>query len=117
MTWAGGRPTKSETDRRIRTAAFAATPTEFALLTRNADAAGLSLSAYLRAVILQSTGIAPPPQDHRLRVAAVRELSRIGNNLNQIARSYNIGNDRSDALADALHQLERTIMELIDHDA
>lgn len=52
------------------------------LLTENAKACGLSKSAYLRKLLRGSKPKALPPVDY---LKVIKELKRIGNNLNQIA--------------------------------
>lgn len=70
------------------------TDEERAAIAAKADAAGLTLAAYLRAAALGSPG---PRARRRLPVSHVAlrqllgELGRVGNNVNQIARALNSG--------------------------
>lgn len=61
---------------------------EYETLCKKAKQCGLSKSAYLRRLILDKPVKARPPEAiHELYV----EINRIGNNINQIARSVNAG--------------------------
>lgn len=119
------RPTKTDPGlRRTATAAFAVTQGEASALAARADAAGLSLSAYLREIVLAADAAARPTQAAargadatRIKVGAVRELSRLGNNLNQLARLYHSGRDVPVRTEAVLARTEAAIMELIAHDA
>jgi hypothetical protein len=55
-------------------------------LELNASIAGLKASAYIRHVI---SNVKPPV--HKFDQALVRQVAKIGNNLNQIAKHVNIG--------------------------
>ena len=71
------------------------TDEEFASVTQRADKAGLALAAFLRASGLD--GDAGPraqrrlPADHKALRQILGHVGRIGNNINQIARSLNSG--------------------------
>ena len=74
------RPRLDEEERRARTVGVRVTAAEAAELRERAQAAGLSMGAYLRRRAL----------GQRVRIAAeLRELNRIGVNLNQMARALN----------------------------
>lgn len=103
----------AETERQGRTVRMIHrwTPAEREALTARAKAAGVSVSAYVRAAALE--GEAPAPKRRRssetrprLDPAEFRQLVAIGNNLNQIARALNaerpdlIGGDLGEALAE-----------------
>ena len=76
------RPRLGEAERRRRTVGVRVTETEAAELRERAQAARLSMGAYLR-----RRGLG-----QRVRSAAeLRELNRIGVNLNQMARTLNSG--------------------------
>lgn len=62
------------------------TPGELAVLRRKAHAAGLPLSTYLRRAGLQKTIRARRGQAER---DTIYQLSKLGNNLNQLARAAN----------------------------
>ena len=81
---AGGRPRLDEQERRARTVGVRVTATEAAELRERAQAARLSMGAYLRRRALgQRVRMAAELQ---LGAAELRELNRIGVNLNQMAR-------------------------------
>ena len=74
------RPRLDEQERRARTVGVRVTAAEAAELRERAQAARLSMGAYLRRRAL----------GQRVRMAAeLRELNRIGVNLNQMARALN----------------------------
>jgi hypothetical protein len=82
---------------------------------RRAEAAGLTVSDYIRRALEQpETGVAPrrrprpaPPADPQV----VRQVARAGNNLNQIARWCNTYTDAADQvqLLAALQAIEREL--------
>ena len=83
------RPRLGEEERRTRTIGVRVTEAEAAELRERAQAARLSMGAYLRRRVLgQRVRIAA---ELRLGAAELRELNRIGVNLNQIARVLNLG--------------------------
>ena len=64
-----------------------------AIQTR-AQAAGLTVGAYIRAVALGSEGVRArraPPVNRELLAEALAALNRVGNNINQIAHHLNAG--------------------------
>ena len=83
------RPRLGEEERRTRTVGVRVTEAEAAELQERAQAARLSMGAYLRRRGLgQRVRIAA---ELRLGAAELRELNRIGVNLNQMARAMNSG--------------------------
>lgn len=69
---------------------------EHAALAAKADAAGLTHAAYIRATVLGTAGPRAQrraPVDQEALRAALGQLGRVGNNLNQIARVLNAGED------------------------
>ena len=79
------RPRLDESERRARTVGVRVTAAEAAELRERAQAARLSMGAYLRRRALgQRVRIAA---ELRLGAAELRELNRIGVNLNQMARA------------------------------
>ena len=79
------RPRLDEQERRARTVGVRVTAAEAAELRERAQAARLSMGAYLRRRALgQRVRIAA---ELRLGAAELRELNRIGVNLNQMARA------------------------------
>lgn len=79
------------------------------LLTRKAKAAGLSESAYIRALIEGADLVAP--QDAKLRLELNLQLSRIGNNLNQLAHHANCyrGSANAEALLRGIEAIRRDL--------
>ena len=83
------RPRQGEEERRTRTVGVRVTAAEAAELRERAQAARLSVGAYLRRRGLgQRVRMAA---ERRLGAAELRELNRIGVNLNQMARAMNSG--------------------------
>jgi hypothetical protein len=84
----------SDKRQRSRMVSIRLTPTEAARLEADAVRAGLSLGGYARQVLL---GAPPPRQSRRppvereLLAQAMRQLGRIGGNVNQLAHSANCG--------------------------
>jgi len=71
----------------IRVAAIRFEPDEFSYLKSVADETHLSLSGLIRRICLNYP--IPPQRTPQLDAEAVRELNRIGCNLNQVAHSLN----------------------------
>ena len=87
---------KSETRQRTETLFARVTPDEKSAIQARADRAGLASAAFLRAVALGEAGPRArrrPPVDHVVIRQLLGELNRVGNNINQIARSLNSGED------------------------
>ena len=83
------RPRLGESERRRRTVGVRVTEVEAEELRERAQAARLSVGAYLRRRGLgQRVRLAA---ELRLGAAELRELNRIGVNLNQMARALNSG--------------------------
>lgn len=87
------RPRLDEEERRTRTLGVRLTAGEAEALSEQARAARLSMGAYVRRRALgQHVRVA---EERRLGPAELRELNRIGVNLNQIARLLNSGAARA----------------------
>lgn len=72
------------------------TDEELAVADDKADRAGLTRAAFVRAAIVGSPGPRAqrrPPADHVALRKLLGELGRVGNNINQIARTLNSGED------------------------
>ncbi len=94
---AGGR-VASGTDKRQRgvTVTVRLTSEERARLETLSSRAGLAAGAFMRAAAFGETGPRAqrrPTADHTVLRQLLGELGRVGNNLNQIARSVNSGQD------------------------
>jgi|SRR6266852_5157244 len=85
----------SDKRRRSHQSLVRLTDEEFASVAQRADKAGLALAAFLRAAALDGNA-GPraqrrPPVEHKLLRQILGHLGKIGNNVNQIARSLNSG--------------------------
>ena len=83
------RPRLGESERRRRTIGVRVTEAEETELRERAQAARLSMGAYLRRRALGQR--VRSAVERRLGAAEMRELNRIGVNLNQMARALNSG--------------------------
>ena len=86
----GTSDTKEPVPKSVRTHVSAR---EFARLHAEADSRSVTLSKLLRSLVAAHlTGARlQAPQPRGLSAAALRELARLGNNLNQIAHNANLG--------------------------
>ncbi|MEP7452166.1 hypothetical protein [Phyllobacterium sp. SB3] len=100
----GGRPLVPDAERRRRSASIRFSPAESLDLAVAAGAAGLTLSAYLRARVLGHQVRGPVPELNR---NAYSELARTTANLNQIAAHLNGGGAYSDDLRRLLESAAR----------
>jgi hypothetical protein len=85
----------SDKRQRNRLGSFRLSDDEFNRIAAKADRSGLTFGAYMRAAALDGDA-GPraqrrPPADHRALREILGHVGRIGNNLNQIARSLNSG--------------------------
>lgn len=108
-----GRPSKPAEETRSEFVRVRVTSSERDRIERQAEKAGLSLSAYSRKVLLR----------HRVRpavtsvdAAALADLNRIGVNLNQIARHLNSRGAVPDDLETTLADIRRAIEMLAERD-
>ena len=98
----------SEKRQRTKRLSVRLTADEFNQIAAKADNAGLGFAAYLRASALDGDA-GPraqrrPPADHKALRQLLGEVGRIGNNINQIARALNSGDQASlPDLQEALH--------------
>jgi hypothetical protein len=90
------RPSGSEKRQRTELAMVRLTPAEKTAVEDAADKAGLSVASYSR---LQMLGAPPPrgarrpPVEKQMLAKVLGQLGKIGSNLNQVARSANMGED------------------------
>ncbi|MBS6195815.1 MAG: plasmid mobilization relaxosome protein MobC [Clostridiales bacterium] len=88
--------------------------TEYERICSNAHESGLSISEYLRKLILNGEIslkyeiVADMPELQRLAA----EFGKIGSNLNQIARFFYMGGVRSKAMQDEIHECIYQIFEM-----
>lgn len=64
------------------------TPTELAAIDGSAEACDQTRAAFVRACAL---GVRPQAKPARITAEAIRQLTSIGNNLNQLAKQANTG--------------------------
>ena len=99
-------------ERRTVLVAVRVSPTEFAAWRAKAAAAGVPLSALLRRAMARTrTWTAPAAEVERERT---RQIVRIGNNLNQVARWANIHKTAAEAVEVITHliTIERALAAL-----
>lgn len=101
---------KPSEDRREKRVHVLFTEAEFSYAQQAAEAAGVTVSAYLR-----STALGQRPKAKPARVASelVRELNRIGVNLNQFLRMFHRGRNPHDAdIRFCLQELQDTLAKV-----
>jgi len=106
----------SETRQRGKIQPVRCTADEFNAIATKADEAGLSIAAYFRAAALGDAGPRAQrrlPADHRLLRQILGHLGRVGNNLNQIARQLNSGEEPHTQMPE-LHEALNDYMRLRD---
>ncbi len=88
----------SDKRQRGKIMAFRCFDEEFNAIAAKADKAGLSCGAFMRAAALGDPGPRAqrrPPADHKALRQLLGHVGRIGNNINQIARALNAGDQPS----------------------
>lgn len=91
----GGRPRKTETDRRGEQLRVRVRPDELAAIEQRAAACNMPLSDFIREQAL--SGAVRIRQFNTLSAIDRHDLARIGSNLNQIARACNATGDTTRA--------------------
>ena len=86
------------------------TDAELAHLRKQAAAAGLGIDPFLRSLIL---GVQLRPRPPDTYATLLRELSAIGNNINQIARTVNGQKYAADSQIDQAVALVRRVWRLV----
>ena len=105
------RPRLGEEERRTRTVGVRVTEAEAEELRERAQAARLSVGSYLRRRALgQRVRIAA---ERRLGAEELRELNRIGVNLNQMARAMNAGSAAPAETRKAVEQVSELVARLL----
>ena len=115
-------PTKKDDERkkleRVKGVRARVSEAEYAAIQERAHNAGLSTAAYLRACALGDSGPRSkraPPVNRELLGAALADLRRVGNNLNQIAHHLNAGGYPERApMADARAELIACIQIILE---
>ena len=105
------RPRLGDEERRTRTVGVRVTAAEAEELQERAQAARLSVGSYLRRRALgQRVRIAA---DRRLGAAELRELNRIGVNLNQMSRAMNAGAVSRPGTREAVERVGELVVRLL----
>lgn len=109
------RPRKETPPKKDHFVGIRLTDDLFAVLSGNAEKAGMSLSAYIRQLIAGKTIKAQPPifHDDTALVSELAKLNKLGNNLNQIARYFNEGGLMTNPLAQELHHALQEIDKMV----
>lgn len=94
------RPRKAASEQATETVGFRVTPADRVRYEHMAAAAGVSLSAYLRAAVDDRP--LPVKSERQHRAEAITALYRLGNNLNQITRRANMEAERPEDHADLM---------------
>lgn len=101
------KPSEYRREKRVHTLF---TDAEFIQIQSLAEAAGLTVSAYLRSTAL---GQKPKPKPSRVASELVRELNRIGVNLNQFVRHAHAGRTPLEsAVQNVLDELLLTLIKV-----
>lgn len=87
----------------------------YAVLSDNAQKAGLTRGEYIRHLVSGRTPKAQPPIFHNdtALVSELTKLNKLGNNLNQIARYFNEGGLMTNPLAKELHHTLQEIDKMV----
>lgn len=101
-----GRPRKHPNEQRAVQNKQRYTQAEMDYIALMAERAGLTVSDFIRRAALKVSIQPPRPSEER---DALRELSRIGVNLNQIARALNRGRETPLYIEDAILKLTHTL--------
>lgn len=104
-----GRPMLIDEERRSYSVRPGFNPHEFEKLEKRAEAAGLDVSEFVRRLALNQQFLAVP----QINRQALSELSKIGVNLNQIARIANKTGEVSPSIAEVKRELEKITLTLI----
>lgn len=66
---------------------FRVTQNEYEVIKKNSAASGMSMSEFIRKTLMGKKIVSAPPADFPF---LIREIKRVGNNLNQVLRKLNI---------------------------
>ena len=108
------RPKKPDLQKMTHVIPVRLTDVQHSIITENASAAGMSVADYIRRQAVHGKVkkeyriVADFPKIQDL----TRELSAIGNNLNQIARYFNSGGTQSKAIREEINSAMTQIMEI-----
>ena len=108
------RPKKNESQTKLHVIPVRLSETQHSIVIRNAEKAGLSMAEYIRqqavhgSINTEYRIVADFPEIRKL----TRELSAIGNNMNQIARYFNTGGLQSKSILEDINEAVSGIMEI-----
>ena len=108
------RPIKSRTDKKEKIIMLRLTDLEYDNISTNARRTGYSMSEYIRRQVF--SGNVPVIVNISVSLEELQNLTRefaaIGNNLNQIAKHFNMGGIRSKEMQDRINSCLDAIMEM-----
>lgn len=107
------RPRKASADRFSETVSFTLQPAQLVAIRQRAAAAGLSLSEYIRTLLLNGKVVMRKSQ--ALDPDTYDQLRRIGVNLNQAVYRLHMTGRTPAALISAADSVERFLMENLDN--
>jgi len=105
----GGRPRKDPRDRRTKRYGLRLSPKEYEEIQDRAERAGLSVAEYLRRKALGKK------VKTKVEEEAIRQIRRVGTNLNQVARWANQGKDEAvrSAAEDVIEDVKTAMKQLL----
>ena len=109
------RPSKKTPPAKVHQLPVRFTEDLYAVLSDNAQKAGLTRGEYIRHLVAGKTPKAQPPifHDDTALVSELAKLNKLGNNLNQIARYFNEGGLMTNPLAKELHHTLQEIDKMV----
>ena len=109
------RPSKKTPPAKVHQLPVRFTEDLYAVLSDNAQKAGLTRGEYIRHLVAGKTPKAHPPifHDDTALVSELAKLNKLGNNLNQIARYFNEGGLMTNPLAKELHHTLQEIDKMV----
>lgn len=109
------RPTKKTPPAKVHQLPVRFTEDLYAVLSENAQKAGLTRGEYIRHLVAGRTPKAQPPifHDDTALVSELAKLNKLGSNLNQIARYFNEGGLMTNPLAKELHHTLQEIDKMV----
>ncbi len=108
-----GKVPRSDRKTRVVHARFSAM--EMAKIEQAAQAAELTVSAFMRSLILEGAGVRPffTEEDRVILSALLADLRAVGVNLNQLARAANRKKPRTDEERAVIDDVQRAIAALL----
>ena len=109
------RPSKKTPPAKVHQLPVRFTEDLYAVLSENAQKAGLTRGEYIRHLVAGRTPKAQPPifHDDTALVSELAKLNKLGSNLNQIARYFNEGGLMTNPLAKELHHTLQEIDKMV----